>query len=76
MHFSGLGLAFQLKVSVSFCGSAVAVYVLNFCTVASYGVDLVARQQLAVALEWTPLREKQEGEGVGVGEPILVQIYL
>lgn len=45
--------------------------VLNFCTLASYAVDLVARQPLALALEWTSLREEEDGEG----GPVLAHIY-
>lgn len=53
-----------LEVSESPCGAAsVCVCVLNFCTLASYGVDLVARQQLAVAEEWTSPRETEDWEG-------------
>lgn len=57
----------SLIVSKSFCGAAVAVCVLNFGTLISYSVDLVARQQLASALEWASLKEK---DGAGLAEPV------
>lgn len=41
-----------------------------FSPLASYGVDLVARQQLASALEWTVLKEKEFKEVVGEVEPV------
>lgn len=44
--------------------------VLNFSTLVSYGVDLVAKQQLGSALEWALLLEGEEKEedGAGLGD--------
>lgn len=52
--------------------------VLNGCSLASYGVDLVAGQQLAFPLEWTSLREEEEEGAWSSGrgsETVLVLIY-
>lgn len=46
--------------------------VLNFSTLVSYGVDLVAKQQLGSALEWALLLEGEEKEVAGAGLAELV----
>lgn len=54
----------------------VCVCVLNFCTLGSNGVDLVARQRRSSALEWRSLRGGGGGWGGSRGtDPVLVKIY-
>lgn len=48
---------------------------LNFSTLVSYGVDLVAKQQLGSALEWALLLEGEEKEEDGAGLAELAKIY-